>query len=126
MHDDKLISRSPRAHNYVLAIHGGAGTMSRKESTPDKEARYKDALCQALRAGYAVLSEGGEALDAAVAAVSVMEGMARFLQVCSNTKPILDCPLFNSGKGAVFNVAGKVCIFVHRCRYFTIPRGIAE
>ncbi|KAG1812425.1 asparaginase [Suillus subaureus] len=59
--------------NYVLVIHGGAGTMIREGSTPEQRAT------------------GGEAMDAAVEAVSVME----------------DCPLFNSGHGAVFNVAGK-------------------
>jgi len=52
---------------------------------------YRAALKSALEAGYAVLREGGEAMDAAVAAVTVME----------------DYPLFNSGKGAAFNAAGK-------------------
>lgn len=60
--------------NYVLVIHGGAGTMSRSRSTPEQRARYKAALTRALRAGYEVLQEGGEAMDAAVAAVSSMEG----------------------------------------------------
>jgi len=65
--------------------------MSKNHSTPEKEARYKKALRAALRAGHDVLNGGGEAMDAAVAAASVME----------------DCLLFNSGKGAVFNIAGK-------------------
>jgi len=87
-----LANRRPRhKQRYVLAIHGGAGTMSRDRSTPEQRANYKFALAEALRAGHAVLKDGGEAMDAAVAAVSVME----------------DCPLFNSGKGAVFNVSGK-------------------
>jgi beta-aspartyl-peptidase (threonine type) len=34
---------------------------------------YKTALKTALEAGYAVLREGGEAMDAAVAAVTVLE-----------------------------------------------------
>jgi hypothetical protein len=61
--------------NYVLVIHGGAGTMTRNGSTPEERAAYHKALKQALRAGYAVLSDGGEAIDAVVAAVTVMEGM---------------------------------------------------
>ncbi|KAH7888460.1 asparaginase [Phlebopus sp. FC_14] len=77
--------------NYVLVIHGGAGTMDRQGSTPEKRALYRAALARSLKAGYEVLKNGGEAMDAAVAAVTVME----------------DCPLFNSGRGAVFNVAGK-------------------
>lgn len=76
----------------MLVIHGGAGTMIREGSTPEQRATYRAALSRALKAGYEVLKSGGEAMDAAVEAVSVME----------------DCPLFNSGHGAVFNVAGKI------------------
>ncbi|KAH7913174.1 nucleophile aminohydrolase [Hygrophoropsis aurantiaca] len=78
--------------NYVLVIHGGAGTMGREGSSPEVQLTYKKALSEALKSGYEVLKNGGEAMDAAVAAVTVME----------------DCPLFNSGKGAVFNVDGKI------------------
>lgn len=62
--------------SYVLVIHGGAGTMSKEGSTPEQRARYKAALAKALQAGYAVLKDGGEAMDAAVAAVSSMEGIS--------------------------------------------------
>ncbi|RPD60734.1 asparaginase [Lentinus tigrinus ALCF2SS1-6] len=65
--------------------------MDKSRSTPELRKQYKTALSRALLAGYAVLSAGGEAMDAAVAAVSSLE----------------DCPLFNAGRGAVFNVAGK-------------------
>ncbi|THU87707.1 asparaginase [Dendrothele bispora CBS 962.96] len=77
--------------HYTLVIHGGAGTMSRKNATPEQIAAYHAGLRKALEAGFAVLQAGGEAMDAAVAAVSTLE----------------DNPLFNAGKGAVFNVAGK-------------------
>lgn len=71
----KLIPKDPEAKSrYVLVIHGGAGAMTRAGSTPEQEAAYKTALSKALQAGYAVLKEGGEAMDAAVAAVSFMEG----------------------------------------------------
>ncbi|KZV69323.1 asparaginase [Peniophora sp. CONT] len=65
--------------------------MSRERSTPEQRALYHATLKEALRTGHAVLKEGGEALDATVAAVTVLE----------------NCPLFNAGKGAVFNTAGK-------------------
>ncbi|TDL24178.1 asparaginase [Rickenella mellea] len=80
-----------KVSRHVLVIHGGAGTMTKEGSTPAQRAEYHSALKRALRAGYTVLSEGGEAMDAAVAAVTVLE----------------DCPLFNCAKGAVFNVAGR-------------------
>ncbi|EIW82697.1 asparaginase [Coniophora puteana RWD-64-598 SS2] len=84
-------TKGSQADKFTLVIHGGAGTMSRDGSTPEKQRRYRVMLGEALKAGHEVLQSGGEAMDAAVAAVSVME----------------DCPLFNAGKGAVFNVAGK-------------------
>lgn len=77
--------------NYVLVIHGGAGTILKKNMTPEKEKAYQSALQQALEAGYAILSKGGSAVDAVETAVRVME----------------DCPLFNAGKGAVFTHEGK-------------------
>ena len=74
---------------------------------------YKEALRKALLRGYRVLQAGGEAMDAAVAAVTVMEGeytgTIRSKLPCLTRLP--DNPLFNSGKGAVFNVAVKVCSF---------------
>ena len=75
---------------YAMAIHGGAGTMSPKELSGKKEAAIRAALNAALDAGESVLKRGGAALDAAQAAVTVLE----------------DSPLFNAGKGAVFNADG--------------------
>lgn len=43
-------------------------------STPERIELYRAALRGALRAGHKVLAEGGEAMDAAVAAVTYMEG----------------------------------------------------
>jgi L-asparaginase / beta-aspartyl-peptidase len=67
-------SKKSAEPNHVLVIHGGAGTMSREGSTPEQRAAYRAALSRALKAGYDVLKNGGEAMDAVVAAVSVMEG----------------------------------------------------
>ncbi|KAF7327605.1 hypothetical protein MKEN_00339700 [Mycena kentingensis (nom. inval.)] len=76
---------------YVLVVHGGAGTMNRKGSTEEQREVYRAGIRTALEAGYAVLRAGGEAMDAVTAAVTTLE----------------DNPLFNAGRGAVFNVAGK-------------------
>ena len=51
--------------------------MDKSRSTPELRAKYKAALSRALLAGYTVLEAGGEAMDAAVAAVSSMEGASR-------------------------------------------------
>ncbi|MBI3045120.1 MAG: isoaspartyl peptidase/L-asparaginase [Betaproteobacteria bacterium] len=75
----------------VLVIHGGAGTITRRKLTPRGEQQYRAALVAALRSGYAVLEAGGSSLDAVVAAVVVLE----------------DSPLFNAGRGSVFNAAGE-------------------
>ena len=75
----------------ILAIHGGAGTIGRARMTARRERDYRAALAAALQAGYAVLAGGGTSLDAVVAAVIVLE----------------DTPLFNAGRGAVFNAAGE-------------------
>jgi hypothetical protein len=66
--------RRPKKAKHVLVIHGGAGTILREKSSPEQQARYHAALRAALQAGNAILSSGGEAMDAVVAAVSVMEG----------------------------------------------------
>ncbi|QRV89843.1 asparaginase [Ceratobasidium sp. AG-Ba] len=86
-----LVSHPKGNKNPVLVIHGGAGLLLRKNSSPAQIELYRDALRKALIAGNDVLQSGGQAMDAVVAAVTSME----------------DCPLFNSAHGAVFNVAGK-------------------
>jgi beta-aspartyl-peptidase (threonine type) len=75
---------------YVLAIHGGAGTLNKSQFTPALEAKYKSGLDSALLAGNAILEKGGTALDAVEATVKVLENN----------------PLFNAGKGAVFTSEG--------------------
>jgi len=84
-------SAHAEAPRWSIAIHGGAGTMSREAMTPQKEAEYRAALDHALKAGEAVLARGGAALDAVTAVVTTME----------------DDPHFNAGKGAVFTWEGR-------------------
>jgi beta-aspartyl-peptidase (threonine type) len=76
---------------YALAIHGGAGTIAAERMTALREKAYREALERALRSGHAILQDGGGALDAVQAAVQVLE----------------DTPLFNAGRGAVFNADGQ-------------------
>jgi beta-aspartyl-peptidase (threonine type) len=76
---------------YSIAIHGGAGTISRRRFTPDKQIAYYQVLAQAIKTAENLLANGGTALAAVEAAVIILE----------------DCPLFNAGKGAVFTNEGK-------------------
>lgn len=80
------------AADFVLAVHGGAGTITRALITPQQEERYRAGLAAALMAGHAVLAASGAALDAVIAAVSVLE----------------DDPLFNAGRGSVFTSDGRI------------------
>lgn len=75
----------------AIAIHGGAGTILKSLLSAEQEAEYINALKQAVMAGYNIVKQGGSSLDAVEASVVSLE----------------DCPLFNAGKGAVFNSIGK-------------------
>jgi beta-aspartyl-peptidase (threonine type) len=75
----------------AIAVHGGAGTISRNELSEEKERELRKTLEQAVLAGHAVLAEGGSSLDAVTRAVTILE----------------DSPFFNAAKGAVFNAEGK-------------------
>jgi beta-aspartyl-peptidase (threonine type) len=77
--------------DFMLVIHGGAGTILKKNMTPEQEQNYRQSLEAALQAGYAILNRGGTAVDAVEATVRVLE----------------DNPLFNAGKGAVFTNEGR-------------------
>ncbi len=82
---------SPAPAPIAIAIHGGAGTLSRERIDAALEAEIRAALDAALDAGHGVLARGGPALDAVEAAVRVLE----------------DSPHFNAGKGAVFTAEGR-------------------
>lgn len=75
----------------TLVIHGGAGTITPKNLSLEKEKAYIQALNEALQVGYAILKNGGTSLDAVEATIQLLE----------------DSPLFNAGKGAVFTHDGK-------------------
>jgi hypothetical protein len=64
----------PRTSKPVLVIHGGAGVLDKSKIPPPAREQYRERLSAALLAGHKVLQAGGEAMDAVVAAVSIMEG----------------------------------------------------
>jgi beta-aspartyl-peptidase (threonine type) len=78
------------AVDWAIAIHGGAGTID-PDSDPVRLQAYRDAM-------QGVLEQGREMLRAGASALDVCEAVVRTLE---------DDPLFNSGKGAVFNEQGE-------------------
>ncbi len=77
--------------SWAIAIHGGAGVITRERLSAEAEAEYRGVLGQALDTGCAILGRGGSSLDA-------VEGVIRIME---------DSPLFNAGKGAVFTHEGR-------------------
>lgn len=75
---------------FTIAIHGGAGTILKEDMTPELEAAYIKGLEESLAAGFAVLAEGGTAVNAVKAAIVILE----------------DNLLFNAGRGSVFTKKG--------------------
>jgi len=77
-------------NTWSIAIHGGAGSMTRNNMDATAIAAHEAGLATALDAGRSVLAAGGSAIDAVTAAVSALE----------------DDPHFNAGRGAVFTYEG--------------------
>ena len=75
----------------AIAIHAGAGTISRADLSAAREQEIRDALAAAVRAGHDILAAGGSSLDAVTHTVQTLE----------------DTPFFNAGRGAVFNAEGR-------------------
>lgn len=79
----------PRKVDWAVVVHGGA--LDEVNQIPaERQAAMKASLLNAAKLGREVLEKGGTALDA-------VERVARQLE---------DDPLFNAGKGAVYNAVG--------------------
>lgn len=73
----------------VIAIHGGAGAITRAQMSQEQELRYIQALSDIVDVGQKMLEAGESALDVVTEAVRLLE----------------ECPLFNAGIGAVAGVS---------------------
>ena len=74
------------AENFGIVIHGGAGTILKKNMSDSLENAFTSKLKEAITKGHSILENGGSSIEAITATINIME----------------DSPLFNSGKGAVF------------------------
>jgi beta-aspartyl-peptidase (threonine type) len=82
-------AQQPLKKRFAIALHGGAGSSPEKKDAEEVKA-VEESLANALDIGVGILEGGGTSLDA-------VEKVIRFLE---------DDPLFNAGRGAVFNAAG--------------------
>lgn len=81
---------SKKINEFAIVIHGGAGTILKKNMSAEDEAAYKAKLEEAIKVGHEILKNGGTSLDAVEKTINVLE----------------NSPLFNAGKGAVFTHEG--------------------
>jgi len=91
MATSKRMKEQAERKKWAIALHGGAGTIS-KTSAPEKLTKRKKGLQAALEIGVKKLKEGASAVDVAEAVVRSLE----------------DCPYFNAGRGSVLAADGKV------------------
>lgn len=84
--DAKEIKTTKKVNDFAIIIHGGAGTILKKNMTDDKETAYVAKLEEAIKTGHTILKNGGTSQEAVMKTIQVME----------------NSPLFNAGKGAVF------------------------
>ncbi len=76
----------------ALAVHAGAGNLARAGRDAARERACGEGLARSLRAGHALLADGGSALDAVERAVRELES----------------CEEFNAGRGSVLTTSGEI------------------
>lgn len=84
--------KSIKKQKIAIAVHGGAGNISKENMTPSLEHAYKKVLEKAAVFSHQILQEGNSSLQAVQKAVNILE----------------DSPLFNAGKGAVLAHDGTI------------------
>lgn len=86
--------KNAKAPSFGIVIHGGAGTILKKNMTPEMEEAYRTKLTEAIAVGHAILKNGGSSSEAVEKTIHVME----------------NSPLFNAGKGAVLTADATIAL----------------
>ncbi len=76
--------------NFGIALHGGAGFIKAEMMSDSIVKIYEYKLSEAIEAGHQLLANGGEAEEAVIEVIQILE----------------ESPLFNAGIGAVMNSDG--------------------
>ena len=79
-------------NKIAIVIHGGAGIILKEDISKSKEDSIINKLNEAVSRGWGLLKDGESSELAVIETIKILE----------------DSPLFNAGKGSVFNSDGKV------------------